>query len=124
MKNNIMTYEPHEQQILRQFYAMAKEELERSLEIYPLFQSPHEAHAVLDEEVMEALEEMQSISETMDYLKDEIRRSKGFPHEPSEEEIKCIQEISHDIDRLILEAVQCKAMIYKHKQSFLGGEDE
>lgn len=124
MNDEIKVRQAHEQQILSQFHAMAKEELERSMMIYPLFQSPHEAHGVIEEEVEEAVEEMKSISEAMDYLKQEIRLSKGYPHEPSEEEIKCIDEISFFIDNLILEAVQVKAMIYKHRQSFKSGDCE
>ena len=112
------TFTDHEQDVLRDITKLAKNELDRANEIYPLFQTPHEGHAIIDEEVQEALEEMQSISDTMDYLKDEIRRSKGYPHEPSTEELKVIEELMFDVDKLILEAIQVKAMLMKYGQSF------
>lgn len=90
---------------------LAEIELKSANEKHPLFQSPHEAYAVLLEEVEELEEELEHIKRQMGYIWETIRK---------DDNSGCyIENINHFAVNAALEAIQVAAMCEKVKQSGL-----
>ena len=92
-------------------YELVAQELKEANEKYPLFRSPHEAYAVLLEEVEEVEYDVEKIKERMHYMWSAV---------------KCDGSIESHADRLyahavngIRELIQVAAMCDKIKQSEL-----
>ena len=88
---------------------LVAQELEDANRTYPLFHSPHEAWAVLLEEVDELKHEVEHIEKKTGYMWNSV---------------KCDREIESYADRIYAraifaaqEAIQCAAMCMKIKQS-------
>ena len=86
-------------------HTLIQEELEEANQIHPLFQSPHEAYAVMLEELEEAEEELQWIKKQLGQMWSLIRNDCG------------VEEILHKIKGHAVfatqEAIQVGAMAQK-----------
>ena len=92
-------------------YKLVEQELDEANEKYPLFHSPHEAYAVLKEEVDELQYEIEKIKSGTDYLWTAVKNDR---------------DIESYADRIfayavmtVQEAIQVAAMCEKIKQSNL-----
>ncbi len=90
---------------------LIEKEIERAIELYGKFNSPHEAHSVLSEELEEINEEYQAIEEKMNALWRAIRNN-YFDADDISEKLDAMETYSN---RLINEAIQVSAMIKQLK---------
>lgn len=94
-------------------------ELNQANEIYPLFNSIHEAFGVLKEEVEEAGDDYINLIIALDRLWEIAKSSKGHPHTMDGlNEKAIISLVTFHSTNMILELIQVIAMVEKWKQSF------
>lgn len=86
-------------------HTLIQEELEEANQIHPLFQSPHEAYAVILEELEETKEELVACEGLLMDMWHRIRNDWG-----TEELLKKMQ---HHAVYMIQEGIQCAAMCQK-----------
>ena len=92
-------------------YELVKQELNEANEKYPLFHSPHEAYAVLKEEVDELQYEIDKITSGTDYLWTAVKNDRDI--ESYADRIYAYAVMT------VQEAIQVAAMCEKIKQSEL-----
>ena len=95
-------------ELLKEVELSVKSELERANKVHPLFNSPHEAYAVIKEEEEEAEHEW-------DLMKDNISWFWAYvKHDDSEADmLDCLKQTKEDAMNLAAEAIQVAAMAQK-----------
>ena len=92
-------------------HELVAQELEDANRTYPLFHSPHEAYAVLHEEVEELADETGGALMQLGYMWDDVRSDRDIG--------KAVKEIYNHAISAAQEAIQVAAMCDKIKQSNL-----
>ena len=95
-------------ELLKEVELSVKSELERANKVHPLFNSPHEAYAVIKEEAEEAEYECALIKDALSQFWSYVKCDGGAP-----DMLDCLDQTKEKAMNLAAEAIQVTAMAQK-----------